>query len=95
MACRTAWIAAIALAATGCMQRPSVDGALDPRADRLRAALGALSAQEGYRAARRVTRAGRETVVRDLVIAPDYVHTSGDGGESLPGRRDERLFDRT
>lgn len=83
MACRIAWIATIALAATGCMQRAPVDREPDPRADRLRAALGALSSQKGYRAVRHVTHEGREAVTRDLVIAPDYVHSVGEAGETF------------
>ncbi len=83
MACRIAWIVAIALAATGCAQHPPVVGAPDPRAERLAAALGGLSAQKGYRAVRRVTRDGRESVVRDLVLAPDYCHSIGEDGETF------------
>lgn len=81
MGSRTAWIAAIALVALGCAQRSSVVRAPDARADRLRAALVALSSQKGYRAVRRVVRDGREFFTRDLFIAPDYVHSTGDEGE--------------
>mgnify|MGYP001596027854 CR=1 FL=1 len=93
MACRTAWIAAIALAATGCAQRPPVVGATDLRADRLRAALCSLSEQKGYRAVRRVARDGRESVVRDLVLAPDYCHSIGEDGETFA--RGARVVRRT
>lgn len=81
MGSRNLWIAAIALAALGCAQRPQVRGASDSRGERVRAALAALSAQKGYRVVRTVTRNGRESVVRDLVLAPDYVHSVAEDGE--------------
>lgn len=73
----------LASAIVGCAEARPPATATDPRAARVRASLEALAAAKGYRAVRHVTRDGRETIVRDLVLAPDYVHSTTEGGETF------------
>jgi len=75
---RTALVVLVS-AIVGCAETRPPATATDPRADRVRASLEALAAAKGYRAVRRVARAGRETVLHDLVLAPDYVHSTTEG----------------